>query len=881
MLARLYRLLLFAYPRRFRERFGDEMCLAFLEGYHRARRAGRRSAATFLVTRLADAWISGFGERRSQRASRVPLEVLMSRLALDLRSALRLLRRQPGFTLVVVLTLALGIGANSAVFSLIDGVLLRPLPYREPGQLAFMWTKLEWIGVPRAWISGGHIAVLQKETTLIESFVALRVSETQLTGAGDPEQVQIAQTTANLLDTLGVVPFIGRGFRTGEDRQGNSSVVMLSHALWQQRFGADAAVLGRQIVLGGQPVEVIGVMPPDFRFMVPSSLGGPVVPDLWSPGTWDFPSMPPSPFSFALMARVKPGVTMARARAEIDALGRRLDREIYNNRGFGWHIVGIVDDLTAQVRPALWILMGAAGLVLLIACANVASLFLVRAVGRERELALRTAIGASRWRLGTQLLVEAIVVTALGTTVALGLAAVAIAALKASMPTMMPRLDAVSVDWRVVAATTAVTLAIAVAFAILPILEFRRPRLATALKEGGRSAGSVRTQRLRSAFVIGEFAMALMLLVGAVLLIRTFAAIRDADPGFDPTGVITARVTLPAARYPQGGPSPVNFVAQVLEQIRSHPGVRDVAAVNAPPLSARASQFNAQPIGPADSPRLLVDRIVATPGYLRAAGITLIRGRDFADGDRAGAPAVAIVDDVFAKAAWRGADPLGQTMNVERIETPVTVIGIVRQPHQYQMHKADRGQVYVAHAQVPALAMSLVVRTTEDPLTLAPVIRRAVQAIDPLQPIAEVRTLRQVVDGRLSDRRLSMLLLSLFAAVAMLLAAVGIYGLMSYAVSQRTSEIGIRIALGARVGDIRRMVLLRSTMLVAIGVLIGGGAAYAASGWLATQLYGVSSTDIPTFAVVSIALVMVALMASYVPARRATRVDPVKALRSE
>ena len=805
----------------------------------------------------------------------------MSRIALDFRSALRLLRRQPGFTLVVVLTLALGIGANSAVFSLIDGILLRPLPYREPGQLAFMWTKLEWIGVPRAWISGGHIAVLQKEATLVESFVALRTVETQLTGAGDPEQVRLALTTINLLDTLGVPPLIGRGFRPGEDRQGSSNVVILSHSLWQQRFGGDEAVLGRQIAIGGQTAGVIGVMPPEFRFMVPSSLGGPVMPDVWAPGTWDFASMPMSPYNLALMARARPGVTMARMRAEIDAIGHRLDREIYSNRGFGWHVVGIVDDLTAQVRPALWILMGAAGLVLLIACANVASLFLVRAVGRERELALRSAIGASRWRLTSQLLVEAVVVTGIGTVVALGLSAVAIDTLKASMPATLPRLENVSVDWRVVAATTAVTLVIAVVFAMLPVLPLRRPLLAASLKEGSRSAGSARTQRLRSAFVVGEIAMALMLLVGAALLMRTFAAMRDADPGFDPSGVITARVTLPAARYPPEGPASVNFVTQTLDQIRSYPGVRDAAGVSAPPLSARASQFNVQPTSPADAPRLLVDRLVATPGYLRAAGITLIRGRDFAEGDRVGAPVVAIVDDVLAKAAWRGADPLGQTMNVERIAAPVTVIGIVRQPHLYEVHKADRGQVYLAHAQTPALAMTLIVRTTDDPATLAPAIRRAVQAIDPLQPIAEIRTMGQVVESRLSDRRLSVMLLSLFAGVAMLLAAVGIYGLMSYAVSQRTSEFGIRIALGARLGDIRRMVLLRSSVLVAIGVVIGGAAAYAASGWLATQLYGVSSTDFPTFVAVSIVLLLVALLASYVPARRATRVDPVKALRSE
>jgi predicted permease len=882
MLARLYRLLLHAYPRGFRARFGDELTAAFLEGLGRARAIGPWRASTFLSTRLADAVLSGLAERWSQRPfpSTKGRHMMLSHLAVDLRAALRLMRRQPGFTLVVVLTLAIGIGANTAVFSLIDGMLLRPLPYRDPGQLGFLWTKLEWIGVPRAWMSGGHVFILQNQTTLVEDFVALQVGETQLTGTGQPEQVRRAFTTANVFEVLGVSPQIGRSFQAGEDRAGAANVVVLSHALWQQAFGADAGVLGRRVMLGGVSHEVVGVMPAAFRFMSPSSLGMPVTPDVWIPGTWDFASLPTSPFNLAVMVRLKPGVTLAQARAELDTIGSRLDREQYGSRGFGWHLAGVVDDLTAQVRPALWVLAGAAALVLLIACANVASLFLVRGVGRERELALRAAIGASRGRLAAQLLVEALTLTGIGAAIALVFAVVAVNALKVSVPAPIPRLDQVAVDWRVLAGTIGVTVAIAVVFALLPMVPLGRPALAGALKEGGRSVGAARTQRLRSAFVVGEVAMALMLVFGAVLLIRTFAAIRGADPGFQADGVLTARVSLPPAKYPQAQGAP-EFIARIVDRVSVLPDVVASGAANAPPLSQRASQINARPTSPADAPRLLVDLVAATPGYLRAAGLTLIRGRDFDLSDRPGGPQVCIVDQEFARTAWPNDDALGKTLRVEFVETDVTVVGLVRQAHLYHVHRDDRAQIYRPHLQSPTLGATIVARANGDPAALGPAIRRIVAELDPAQPVAEIRTLGRVVEDRLFERRLSTNLLAMFAGVAVLLAAVGLNGLMAYAVSQRTAEIGVRIALGAELGHIERLVLGRAVWLTATGLAIGAVGAYAASGWLRAQLYGVSPTDAVTFAAVAIGLLVVALASSAVPARRAARVDPVRALRSE
>jgi putative ABC transport system permease protein len=881
VIERLYRALLVAYPREFRERFGDELRLAFAEGRRAAARRGTRRVIAFVCTRLTDALTSGLAERFSRGGTRDPKgpPIMLTRLVYDIRSAGRQLVRQPAFAAVVVLTLALGIGANTAVFTVVDGLLVRPLPYRDPGQLGFLWTRLEWIGVPRAWMSGGHIAQLQREMTTIDDFVPIRVLETQLTEAGDPEQIRVGFVTTNFTGALGVQPVSGRPFRPEDGLTGSPKVTLLSHAIWVQRFGADPNAIGRRVGIGGQPHEIVGVMAPDFRFLSPTSLGRPLSADAWVPGTWDFASMPTSPFSFALLVRVKTGKQLADARAELDAIGGRLDRERYGRKGFGWQLVGMRDNLMGEIRPVLWLVQTAALLVLLVAAANVGSLFLVRTAGRARELALRAALGAARPRIVRQLAMESTVLAAVAAMPAIVLAYLAVEGLKSVNPPAIPGLAGVAVDGRVMAATVAVTLLAGLAFGLLPLVQLSRTDLRSPLQDGMRISGSRGMRRLRAVFVTAQIATALVLVASAVLLIRTFAAIRSVDPGFDAGNVVTARVTLPAARYPNGAGVPL-FFEQLIDRLAAIPGVDAAAAANFTPLGRRANQINVRAIGADVSERVLVDAIASTPGYVRAVGLTLLRGRDFTRDDRPQRPPVAIVDDALARALFQDADPVGRTINVEMFEAPATVVGVVKQPHLYDVHRDDRPQIYLPHAHTTTSGLTLVLKTPLDAAAIGPHIRRAIREMDATQPVADIRTLESTVDASLVDRRLVMTMLTGFGAAALLVAAVGLYGLMSYLVNERTREIGIRLTLGAQASEVRWMILGRGALLAAIGLAVGLAGAYAGRRILETQLYAVSPTDLATLAGAGVFLLLVALTACYVPARRAMSIDPVKALRA-
>jgi putative ABC transport system permease protein len=875
----LYRALLLAYPRGFRERFGDELQLAFAEGRRAASRRGGRRLFAFVCTRLVDALTSGLGERfsRGERIESKGPPVMLTRLLYDIRTAVRQLARQPAFAAVVIVTLALGIGANTAVFSVVDGLLVRPLPYRDPGQLGFLWTRLEWIGVPRAWMSGGHIAQLQREMTTIDDFVAIRVLESQLTEAGDPEQIRIGLVTTNFTGALGVQPVHGRPFRPEDGLTGSPRVMLLSHAIWVARFGADPNVVGRRVGIGGQPHEIIGVMAPDFRFLSPSSLGRSLTADTWVPGTWDFASMPTSPYNFALLVRVKSGKQLSDARAELDGIGKRLDREVFGQKGFGWHLIGMRDNLMGDIRPVLWLVQTAALLVLLVASANVGSLFLVRTAGRARELALRAALGAARTRIVRQLAMESTVLAVIAAVPAVVLAYLAVEGLKSANPPAIPGLAGVAVDARVMAATVAVTLLAGLAFGLLPLVQLSRTDLRSPLQDGMRVSGGRGMRRIRAVFVTAQIATALVLVASAVLLIRTFAAIRSVDPGFDAGSVVTARVTLPAAKYPNGTGVPL-FFERLIDRLSAVPGIE--AAANSTPLSRRANQINVRPTGGDVSQRLLVDSIASTPGYVRAAGLTLLRGRDFTRDDRPERPPVVIVDDALARALWPDGDPVGRALNVETWNVPATVVGVVKQPHLYDIHRDDRPQIFLPHAHVTAFGLTLVLRTRLDAAALGPQIRRAVSEMDPTQPVADIRTLASTVEASLIDRRLVMTLLTGFGAVALLLAAVGLYGLMSYVVNERTREIGIRLTLGAQASEVRWMILGRGALLAAIGLAVGLVGAYAGRRILETQLFAVSSTDVVTLVGVGAFLLIVALTACYVPARRAMTIDPVKALRA-
>jgi predicted permease len=802
------------------------------------------------------------------------------RITYDVRMAMRQLTRQPGFTSVVIFTLALGIGANSAVFSVVDGWLVRPLPYHEPQQLGFLWTRLEWIGVPRAWMSGGHIAQLQRELTTVSAFVALRTSETQLTGAGDPEQIRVGLVTANFTDALGVQPIAGRPFRPEDDLAGAPRVILLSHSLWTTRFGADPSVVGRRVEIGRVPHEIIGVMGPQFRFLSPSSLGRALSPEAWVPGRWDFGPMPTSPYSWALLVRAKPGRQLTDVRAELDTIGERLDRERYGNKGFGWALVGMRDNLMSEIRPVLWLVQAAALLVLLVASANVGSLILVRTAGRARELALRAALGAARTRIVRQLAMESTVLAAIAAIPAIGLAYVAVAALKAANPPAIPALSSVAVDGRVMLATAAVTLLAGIVFGVMPLVQLSRRDLRGALQDGARTSGSRGMRRLRAVFVTAQIATALVLIASAVLLIRTFAAIRGVDPGFVAEDVVTARVTLASARYHDRAGVAV-FFDQVLERLSGLSGVTAAGATSSPPLGRRANQSNVWRSAAEPSSRALVDVVVTTPGYVKAAGLTLLRGRDFESADRPERPPVAILDAKLAHTLFGDADPIGQTLVFENLEGVTTVVGVVKQAHLYDVHLDDRAQIYLPLAHMGSLGMTMVLRTQLDPAALAPQIKRAVADLDPAQPVADIRTLTSAVDASLVDRRLAMTLLTGFGGAALILATVGLYGLLTYIVNERTREIGIRLTLGAQATEVRWMILRRSAILASAGLVVGLAGAYASRRLLETQLFAVSPTDAATLAGVAALLLLVALAAGDLPARRAMAIDPVKALRAE
>jgi predicted permease len=793
----------------------------------------------------------------------------------DLRFALRSMRRRPGFTLIVALTLALGIGSTTAIFSVVDGVLLRPLPYRDPDRLAFSWTKLAWIGVPRAWMNGSHVLQLREETSHFEALVPMQMVTRQLIGTGTPEQVLVGVTGTSLFDVLGVPAAHGRVFRPDEGQPGRADVAVLGHVAWLQYFGADPGVVGRTIEISGSTVRVIGVMPPHFRFRIHSSLGQPGEPDLWMPGTWKLREMREG-YSLAMLARVKPGVSMTQAQAELDTIGARFDREHFRSRGFGWQLTPVHDDLVKQVRPALIALISAAALLMLIACANVANLVLVRTAAREREFAIRAALGGGSWRLLGQVLTENLALSAAGGALGLAVASVTVRAFIAWQALAIPRLYAVAVDGRVLLFTTAITLVTGMAFGLLPALRSTRRDLTEPLRTGARGLDGSSRQRGRSVFVVAEVALAIVLLLGAALLLRTFAAIRGADPGFSADGVLTARITLSPIRYPQGKGATA-FIRTVLDDVAHLPGVEAAAATNAMPLSRTTNQLQAVPEGAPDDASILVDAIRITPGYFRSLRITLLGGREFTWDDAPEQEMVAVVDEVYAATAWPKQNPIGKHFKMNNQQR--TVVGVVRQPRLYDVHRNDRPQVFMPMAQNVATGVTLVVRAHQPRGLIAP-MRQAIWARDAGQPVANVRLLTDVVGESLAVRRLSMLLLGGFAAAALLLAALGIYGVIASAVGERTQEIGVRMALGATARDVVSMVVGRGLRLVTIGLAIGLAGAVFFARLIQTQLYGVSPTDPATFTGAALLLIVVAMIAAWLPARRAARIDPSLALRA-
>jgi putative ABC transport system permease protein len=804
----------------------------------------------------------------------------MRNLLYDFKYAARLLRRAPGFTIVAVAALALGIGANAAIFSVIDTLLLRPLPYADPDRLAVVWEH----NLPRDRknnvVSPGNFIHWRE---LNQSFADLAaVSATfraTLTGAGDPVELPQQLVSANLLPLLGVRPALGRNFEPQEDAP-RSTVALISDRLWRQRFGADPGVLDRTIMLNAQPTRVIGVLPREF-FVLDKNV------DIWSPIAFTPAHRTPRGRWMCVVGRVKEGVSMAQAQDDMVRVHAELTRRFPSfNTGWTANVVPMKQQLTGDVRPALWVMLGAVGFVLLIACANVGNLVLARATARQRELAVRAALGADRARLIRQMLAESLVLSLLGAAAGLGLAWWALLALRTTVAERLPiaRLEQVGINGTVLLFAIAAAVVSALLFGIAPALTSAGAKLTDTLKDGGRPGSGARGARLRAAFVVVEIALALVLLVGAGLLLRSFVTLLRVNPGFDAARTMTMKVSIPTTKYPDAARQQA-FFNQLFERLDALPGVIATGSTSFLPMAGlgAATGFDivGQPKPPAGQEPVTDVRVV-DHNYFKAMGVPIIRGRAFDSGDDGTNVRRVIVNQTLANKHFAGQDPIGRRISVYWFnEGPDEIVGVVGDVRQQDLETEARATIYWPPGRFTYPFATVAVRTAGDPRAIVSAAVNALHQLDPNVAAADVRTMEEVLDASVAQRRLTMLLLATFAGLALVLAAVGIYGVIAYSVTQRTQEIGIRMALGAQRAAVLRMVVGQAMTLAAIGLAAGGIGAWLLTRLMQKLLYGVTPSDPLTFAIVSAMLALVAAIAASVPGLRAIRVDPVVALRAE
>ena len=809
----------------------------------------------------------------------------MDTLIADLRYAIRKLAGA-GFTFAALLTLALGIGANSAIFSVVYGVLFRPLPFPDSQQLVRVSSSLNGNPPIDAFSSPNYLDLAELADVFAGAAASSRGTLT-LTGAGEPTDLNVSVVSANFFDVLGVRPQLGRAFSPAENEPGNRNVVILSRALWQQRFGGDPGILNQSLLLGGNAFTVVGVMPSGFSY--PSNT------DVWVPLEYSEAFRSEGSrggFYLSVIARLRDDVPLERARAAVDALARRID-EAWDPPGFPVTLAMVTTPLReaiiGDVRTPLLVLLAAVGFVLLIACVNVANLLLARASTREAEIAVRTAIGAGRSRIIGQRVTESVVLGLLGGLLGLVLALWGTAAIVGMQPGDLPRISEVRVDGAVIAFTFGISLVAALLFGMLPALQSASMNPYDALREAGRSqVGSRRSQRLRTGLVVAEIAFAVLLLAGAGLLIRSFATLMDVDPGFRSEGLLTFPVGLPGGTYPDDARRSM-FVEQYLERVRALPGVAEAAAVSAAPLAAGTLRvgFSIEGEGEVSSEQVMDIRVV-TPGYFRLMGIPLRGGRDVEPSDRAGTQPVAVVSEAAVRRYFRDGDPIGRTITMgwARDAQPdgvtATIVGVVADVKLYELGEAPLPTVYFPHAQVGVPGMSIIVRAAgANPLLPVPGLRDELRALDPNLPLDDVQLVDDILADSVAQPRFYMMLLLLFAGVAVILAAVGIFGVMSFAVAQRRREIGIRMALGAPHASVLRLVLREGMLVTAVGIAIGLTAAVALTRVMESLLYGVAATDAVALVGATLILAATALLASCLPARRAASLDPLLALRAD
>lgn len=797
----------------------------------------------------------------------------------DLRYGARLLLRSPGFTAIAAAALAIGIGANTAIFSIVNTLLIQPLPYHEPERLAVVWEH----NLPRDRrnnvVGPANFLHWREMNQTFEDLAALSFTFTYtVLGEGDPEEVPAKVVTAAFFPVLGVQPALGRTFSADEDKPG-SHVVVISDRFWKRRYGADPGILQRTVNIQGTPYAVLGVMPESFSFLDRTV-------DLWTPVGFTQASRTPRGRSLTVVGRMKPGVAVAQAQQDMTRVHAELVRKFPGfNTGWTASVVPLRDELTGAFRPALMILLGAVALVLLIACANVANLLLARATARQRELAVRAALGAGRGRIVRQLMAESLLLAVLGGLAGLLLAWWGVGLLRAVVATRLPiqRLELVAIDGWVLAFTIGVSILSGLFFGLVPAMSASGAELTGALKQGGRAGSAGIGNRTRGAFVIAEVAMALMLLVGAGLLIRSFSQLVGVDPGFDAARTATMSVGLPGARY--DNPKRVEFFRRLFEQIDRLPGVESSGGTSFLPLAGLGAATGYTVVGHPAPPlgeEPVADVRVVANAYFRTMNIPLIKGRLFNEQDPNDLKNRVVVNEALARRHWPDEDPVGKKIRISWGETiEDEIIGVVGDVRNASLDAAARSTTYWPYARFPYGTMTLAVRTGSDPATLGPAVTSIVRGLDSQLAVNKIRTMGDVVSDSVAERRVTMLMLGIFAAAALLLAAVGIYGVIAYSVTQRTQEIGIRMALGARPRQVLRMVVGQAMALAAIGITVGAALSLALSRLMEGLLFGVRPADPVTFAAVAAMLAGVAATASYVPGRRATRVDPVIALRSE
>ncbi|MCI0338910.1 MAG: ABC transporter permease [Acidobacteria bacterium] len=813
----------------------------------------------------------------------------MESLFHDLRYGWRMLRARPGFAFIAVIALALGIGANTAIFSAVDVILLRPLPYPEPERLVQVYEAHPKEGYVRFSFSLPNFVDYRDQQSVFEQIAAYLRRDLNLTGAGEPERVQSAVVSAGFLPLLRVQPFLGRAFLPEEAVPGKHRVAILSYDLWQRRFGADPRIVNQTISLSGNNFSVIGVMPESFRFPDPFGnnplAASSMKVELLTPMAYDPKNLGDRGSHFLqVIARLKPGVLPEQAQAELRTIAGRLEQQYPTNKGWTINAFSLHDEVIQSVRRTLLVLLAAVGFVLLIACVNVANLLLARASARQKEIAVRLALGASRWRLIRLLVTENLLLSLFGGAAGLMLAYWATEALVRLSPANVPRANEIGINGRMLIFTLAVALLTGLVFGLIPAIQASKPDLNVSLKEGGRNVGSGGgSNRMRSMLVVAEIALSLLLLIGAGLMIRSFIGLQQVDTGYRTDNVMTMKVALPISKYRESQQQAA-FYQQAIERIRALPGVESAGAVSDLPLSGDGGVFlfNIEGRPHATAWGNAQWRAVSTD-YFRTMGMRLLRGREITELDRQGAVEVLVINEAMAKKFWPGEDPIGKRIQIFDLAPRPwrEIIGVVRDIKHFELAQDAGPEMFVPALQRPRIAMTLVARTVSDPSQLAPAMREAVLSVDKDQPVYRVRTMEQFLSDMMAAPRATAYLLSALAIVAIILAAVGIYGVMSYTIAQRTHEIGIRVALGARRADVLRLVLTQGMKLAVVGIVIGTGGAVIVTRMMDPLLYGVRPNDPLTFAVVAVVLASVALLACYIPARRAMKVDPMVALRYE